>query len=90
MDVFLDEKCEILKQFTPNIAEDFKSLTKKGTVQIRVNVDVNGMVESVRVLRGLNPYLDSISTEAAEQFKFKPGKIKGRRVRFSTNIFFEF
>jgi TonB family protein len=90
LDVFLDEKYVILKKVSPHIAEDFRDISKKGIVQIRIVVDVNGRVESAQILRGLNPYLDKISIEAAQQFRFKPGKIKGRRVRFSTNIFFEF
>ena len=65
-------------------------LGAKGIVQVRVIVGKDGLIESAQVLRGLNPYYDRISREAAEKFRFKPGTVSGKVVRFSTNLFFEF
>jgi TonB family protein len=90
LEPFLDNKREIIRKKAPSISDSKWGLGAKGIVQIRIIVGKDGRVESAQILRGLNNYYDRISKEAAEQFQFKPGTIKGNAVRFSTNLFFEF
>lgn len=90
LDPFLDNKMQIIEKKKPQVGDANLGLGSKGIVQIRVIVGKNGLVESAQVLRGLNPYYDRIAREAAEEFKFKPGTVNGRVVRYSTNLFFEF
>ncbi len=90
MDAFLDKRKEIVKKEVPVIDDPTRGLGASGKVIIKVIVDKNGKVESAQILRGLNYYFDEISLAAAKKFEFKPGTIKGKRVKFSTNLLFEF
>lgn len=90
LDAFLDKKKEILHKAAPVIRDARRGLGAKGKVIVRVIVAKSGSVESVSILKGLNYYYDDISLKAARKFKFKPGKVNGNSVRFSTNVFFQF
>ncbi|HGY56545.1 MAG TPA: TonB family protein [Caldithrix abyssi] len=90
LDAFLDERKQIVKKVPPLIDDPTRGLGATGKVIVKVIVGKNGRVESAQVLRGLNYYYDEISLNAAKKFVFKPGTIKGHKVRFSTNLFFEF
>jgi TonB family protein len=90
LDAFLDQKKEIIHKVAPVIRDTRRGLGAKGKVIVRVIVAKNGSVESVSILKGLNYYYDDISLKAVRKFRFKPGKVKGNSVRFSTNVFFQF
>jgi TonB family protein len=84
---FLDSrKGELVKQVAPKIS----SFGPKGRVIVRAVIDKNGNVETASVVRGLDDKSDELSLDAARQFKFKTGSVKGVPVRFFTNILFEF
>ncbi len=84
------QKGEIVKKVAPQITKRQLGRGEKGQIIVRVVVGKNGSVESASVIKGLNPYFDKISEEAALKFKYKPVIIKGQPVRFYSNIFFEF
>lgn len=85
MEPFLDSrKAEIVKKVSPK--RNF--FGKKGRVIVRTVVDRNGNVESASVVKGIDENADNLSKEAAMQFKFKPGTVKGVPVKFSRNISF--
>ena len=91
LEYFIDsKKGEIIKRHAPQITNPAFGHRAKGRIIVRAVVDKNGDVESAAVIKGLNPYYDKISGEAALKFKYKPGIIKGNRVSFYTNILFEF
>ena len=90
MDAFLDQRKQIVKKVVPVIDDPMRGLGASGKVIIKVIVGKNGKVESAQVLRGLNYYYDAISLDAAKKFVFKPGTVKGKRVKFSTTLLFEF
>ncbi|HID40058.1 MAG TPA: energy transducer TonB, partial [Calditrichaeota bacterium] len=90
LDAFLDKRKQIVKKVIPVIDDPARGLGASGKVIIKVIVGMNGKVDSAQILRGLNYYYDEIALKAAKQFVFKPGTIKGKRVKFSTNLFFEF
>jgi parallel beta-helix repeat protein len=80
------KKAELVKKVAPKITR----LGPKGRIIVRAVVGKDGDVESAAVIKGLNPYYDKLSSEAALEFKYKPGFIKNTPVRFYTNILFEF
>lgn len=90
LEPFLDDKKVIIKKVAPQIGNERWGLRAEGIVHVRVVVGKDGLVENAQVLRGVNPYYDRIAREAAEQFRFKPGTVNARVVRFYTNLFFEF
>jgi TonB family protein len=90
LDAFLDKSCEIINKITPVVRDPQRGLGEHGRIIVRVVVDRSGKVETATVLRGLNPYYDSIAQEAAKKFEFKPGTIAKKPVRFATSLFFEF
>jgi len=90
LDAFLDGGRVILKKVRPVIDDPSRGLGAHGRIIVRVVVNRMGRVDSARVLRGLNPYYDLLATEAAKEFLFKPGTIKGNPVRFSSSLIFDF
>lgn len=90
LDVFLDKKVEVVKAVKPVIDDPAKGMYEHGKVVVRVIVGRDGKVEEAKVLRGLNYYYDGLALEAAKNFVFKPGAVKGHPVRFSTSILFRF
>lgn len=86
MENFLDARKKIIKKVPPKI----NTFGPKGRVIIRAIVGKDGRVEQADIVRGLNDNYDEISLEAAKQFQFTTGEVKGVPVRYYTNIFFEF
>lgn len=90
LDVFLDEKVQVIKWVKPIVDDPSKGMYEHGRIVVRVVVDKNGKVEKANVLKGLNYYYDSLALDAARKFIFKPGTVKNHPVRFSTSILFKF
>ncbi len=90
LDVFLDEKVQVVKWVKPIVDDPSKGMYEHGRIVVRVVVDKNGKVEKASVLKGLNYYYDALALDAARKFVFKPGKVKNHPVRFSTSILFKF
>ena len=52
----------------------------QGIVILEAIITKDGNVESVRVLRGINPLLDNAAMRAVQQWKYKPATFNGRPV----------
>ncbi|HED11287.1 MAG TPA: TonB family protein [Caldithrix abyssi] len=90
MELLLDaKKSEIISKVRPDLS-GYNVLRSKGRVIVRAVVGKDGRVESASVVRSLNPVLDRLAREAAQKFRYKVGTVKGRPVRFVTNILFRF
>ncbi len=90
MELLLDaKKSEIISKARPDLS-GYNVLRSKGRVIVRAVVGKDGRVESASVVRSLNPVLDRLAKEAAQKFRYKVGTVKGRPVRFVTNILFRF
>jgi protein TonB len=61
-----------------------------GVVVLEAVVDVNGSVESVKVLRGRSPLLDDAATEALKQWKYAPLVLAGTPTPFAVTVTFNF
>jgi len=84
---FLDSGTKrTLKKVAPKVTQ----FGPKGRVIVRAVVGKDGRVEEAKVVKGLSDHYDHISLNAAEQFIFSTGKVKGVPVKFYTNILFEF
>jgi TonB family protein len=57
---------------------------------VQVIVSRSGRVESAKVLRGFNGLLDNAALDAAKKFRYKPGTVNNRPVRFRTIEVFVF
>jgi periplasmic protein TonB len=61
-----------------------------GVVILEAVVDVNGSVESVKILRGRSPLLDDAATEALKQWKYAPLMVAGIPTPFELTVTFNF
>jgi protein TonB len=52
----------------------------QGVVILEAIITKTGTVESVRVLRGINPLLDTAAIRAVQQWRYKPATFNGRPV----------
>jgi TonB family protein len=84
------KKRQVVKQVAPEVTDAMRRILVSGRVIVRVVVGKDGRVETAQILRGINDLYDEKCVEAAKKFIFKPGKVKGVPVRFSTNLFFRF
>ena len=63
----------------------------QGTVMVEFIVEKDGKVSDVRVVRGVDEYLDAEAVKVVSASpKWKPGKVDGERVRASISIPVEF
>jgi len=72
------EKMPELAQFVEAVyPEEFIKSGVEGSVLLELLVNETGTVDSVTVVRSLNPKLDASAVEAARKFKFTPAAIAG-------------
>jgi TonB family protein len=85
------EKVPELKQFIQ--AEYPAEALKKGiegSVSMELIISDSGRVDSVKVLRGLDPALDSAAVKAARQFSFTPAMAQGMPVPVALEYEYKF
>jgi len=91
LEAFLDAgKKQYIEKANVKINEIVRKTMQAGVVRVQVIVSRNGRVESANVLRGFNDVLDNAALNAAKQFKYKPGTVNNRPVRFRTIEVFVF
>jgi len=91
LEAFLDAgKKEYVKKAKVKVNEIVRKTMQSGVVRIQVIVSRNDRVESANVLRGFNDVLDNAALDAAKKFRYKPGTVNNRPVRFRTIEVFVF
>ncbi len=91
LEVFIDGgKKEYTKRPKLEITNILRNFVSKGEVRVKVNISPSGDIESASILKGLNEILDKAVLETVQQYKYKPGRINGQPVRFSTTELFRF
>ena len=80
----------ILSKPRPNYTEQARDLRLEGEVSLRVLFSASGVVEVLRVLKGLGHGLDEEAIRAAENIIFKPAQQDGRSVDSAANIHITF
>ncbi len=85
LEAFLDAgKKEYIQKSKVKVNEILRLTMQSGVVRVLVIVSRNGRVESAQVLKGVNDVLDNAALEAAKKFKYKPGTVNSRPVKFRT------
>ena len=85
----LSDKPIVVHRVTAAYPDIAKKAGIEGTVVLKVLIDTKGNVERVEVLKS-HPLLDASAIEAAKQFKFRPGKQRGKTVKVWMSIPFTF
>jgi len=70
----------VIFKIEPEFSEDARKAKLQGIVMLSAEVDTNGRVRNVRVLRSLGLGLDDKAIEAVQQWRFRPGYRDGRPV----------
>lgn len=79
-----------VKQVQPSFTDDALARKVEGEVTVEIIILKDGSVQPVRVLRGLTADLNERAIEAASQWKFIPGKLKGQPVDVIAEIVVSF
>lgn len=78
----VDTKPVRLSSPRPQYTEEARANSIQGTVLLRVQVDVDGTVSAVRVVRGLPNGLNEQAIDVARHTKFKPAMKDGKPVAY--------
>ncbi len=83
LEAFLDSgKRQYARRATPKYPEIYLQTGTQGDVLIEVLVNRTGEIESYRILKSDGELFTEASVEALEKFKYQPGKIGGKPVKF--------
>jgi TonB family protein len=80
----------VLSKVDPEYSEDARKAKYSGQVTLSVVVGTDGKAENIRVVRSLGMGLDEKAVEAVQQWRFRPGTIKGVAVRVRAQILVTF
>ena len=70
----------VLYKVEPEYSEEARKAKYQGTVELVIEVDVNGKPRNLKVVRSLGLGLDEKAIEAVEKWKFRPGYKDGHPV----------
>ena len=76
----ITEEPRVLHAEEPEYSEEARKARQQGTVVLAIDVDVNGRVANVRVLKSLGLGLDEKAKEAVLKWRFRPAMAGGRPV----------
>ena len=76
----------LTSETTPAYSEEALNARVEGVVGIEAVVHTNGSLEVLRVVRSLGFGLDERALEAVRQWKFQPGKLRGKPVAIKVAI----
>jgi TonB family protein len=71
---------ELLHAEEPEYSEEARKSQMQGTVLLEIEVDVNGRVSNVRVVKSLGLGLDEKAKEAVLKWRFRPAMAGGKVV----------
>jgi periplasmic protein TonB len=76
----ITQEPKLLHAEEPEYSDDARRARLQGTVVLAIDVDVNGRVTNVRVIRSLGMGLDERAIAAVQKWKFRPAMAGGRPV----------
>lgn len=76
----------VIHSVEPEFSEEARKAKFQGEVTVELIVDVNGVPQNVRVVRGVGMGLDERAVEAAKQYRFKPAMENGKPVPVALDI----
>ncbi len=71
----------IINRVEPGYPEAARKARMEGVVILEAIITASGSVEDVKVLKSVNPLLDSSAVRAVQQWRYKPATLNGRAVR---------
>lgn len=84
----MGQKPRPVHQVQPRIPANLRSAT--GRIEVEFVVDVQGRVQSPRVVSSFNAALNEPVLTAIKQWRFEPGQRGGKRVAYKTKMPFKF
>ncbi len=75
----------LIKRVNPAYPQLARSAGIRGTVDLQIHVNPEGVVDKVRVVSG-QPMLANAATEAVKQWRYDPAKINGKPVEMETTV----
>jgi protein TonB len=72
---------QLLFKPEPAYPEAARKARMEGVVILEAIITAGGSVEEVKVLKSVNPLLDSAAVRAVQQWRYKPATLNGRAVR---------
>ena len=83
----LDTKApQVIYQVEPEFSEEARRAKHQGSVLLSVEVDTNGRVSNIRVVKSLGLGLDEKAIEAVSRWRFRPAQRNGRPVTVPATI----
>ena len=76
----ITEEPRLLHSEEPEYSEEARKARAQGSVLLVIDVDVNGRVANIRVVKSLGLGLDEKATEAVLKWRFRPAMAGGRPV----------
>jgi protein TonB len=71
----------LVNRAEPTYPEAARKARMEGVVILEAIITASGSVEEVKVLKSVNPLLDSSAVRAVQQWKYRPATLNGRAVR---------
>jgi protein TonB len=72
---------QVISKQEPTYPEAARKARMEGVVILEAIITANGNVEDVKVLKSVNPLLDTSAVRAVQQWRYKPATLNGRAVR---------
>src|ERR1700693_3797771 len=76
----------VLSRTEPVYTEEARNAKLRGTVELSVEIDRDGLAQNIQVTRSLDGGLDQSAIAAVQQWRFKPGEKNGTPVRVAAKI----
>lgn len=86
----LDSPPRVRVRVNPNYPTDLQMAGVTGSVLVELSIEVDGSVSAVKVLRSTNVRFEQSVMTVIMRWRFEPGKIGGKKVRFRTTQPFDF
>jgi len=72
---------QLTNRVEPSYPEAARKARMEGVVILEAIITASGSVEDVKVLKSVNPLLDSAASRAVQQWRYRPATLNGRAVR---------
>jgi len=82
----LDQKPRVVYQPAPIYPPELARKNMQGTVYVLFIVDKNGRTRDLKVQKSTHPAFNNPALKAVKQWKFEPGKRKGKAVQFRMRV----
>ena len=82
----LDQKPRVVYQPAPIYPQELARKGMQGTVYVLFLVDKNGRTQDLKVQKSTHPAFNAPALKAVKQWKFEPGKRKGKPVQFRMRV----